>query len=55
MIRLLQFILTGCFHKWEIIREGPLDWERFDGTHGNGHRYDLQCKNCGKIMKKDIR
>lgn len=54
MIRLLQYILSGCFHKWEIFDQVPLNWKSEVGE-GVGTRYTLRCEKCGKIAKKDIK
>lgn len=54
MIRLLKFILSGCFHKWETIEKVSLTWKSEFGE-GKGRRYTLRCERCGKITKKDIK
>jgi hypothetical protein len=54
MIRLLQYILSGCFHKWETIDKGPFTWKN-DWSEGSGTRYALRCEKCGEIKKKDIK
>lgn len=54
MIRLLQYILSGCWHKWETIDVSPFTWNS-DISSGRGTRYTLRCEKCGKITKKDIK
>lgn len=54
MIRLFQYILSGCFHKWETIDKVDLTWKT-DWSEGKGIRYTLRCEKCGKITKKDIK
>lgn len=54
MIRLLQYIISGCFHKWETIDKAPFSWNS-DISSGRGTRYTLRCEHCGKIAKKDIK
>lgn len=54
MIRLLQYIISGCFHKWETIDKVDLTWKT-DWSEGKGIRYTLRCEHCGKITKKDIK
>lgn len=54
MIRLLQYILSGCFHKWETIDKVSFSWDS-ELSSGKGTRYTLRCCHCGKITKKDIK
>lgn len=55
MIRLLQFLWSGCWHEWEVIKEARLEWTDDFGSEGTCTRYILQCKKCGNIKKKDAR
>jgi hypothetical protein len=52
MIRLLQYIFSGCWHKWETIDKASLSWKS-DFGEGQGTRYTLRCEHCGKVTKKD--
>lgn len=56
MKRLLEFLLTGCFHNWETIKEE--DWSTEGVTFYKGKeypiketftKYTLRCKKCGEI------
>lgn len=54
MIRLFSFLLTGCWHHWEIIKQGPLiRRNEFGDIRAQGTYYTLQCKHCGEIKVKD--
>ena len=53
MIRLLHYILSGCFHRWGILEKNPFSWDN-DRSKGSGTRYTLRCEKCGTIKKKDI-
>jgi hypothetical protein len=55
MKRLIEFLLTGCWHNWEIIKEEELIWSNDLGEHGTGSRFTLQCKKCGNLKKFDAR
>ena len=54
MKRLIGFLLSGCFHKWETIDKVPFSWNS-DISRGNGTRYTLRCEKCGEIKKKDVK
>lgn len=54
MIRLLQYMLSGCFHKWETVEKNSFSWDTMR-SKGNGTRYTLRCEKCGTIKKKDIK
>lgn len=54
MIKLLQYIISGCSHKWKTIDVSPFSWKS-DISEGRGIRYTLCCEKCGKITKKDIK
>lgn len=45
MIRLLQFLIHGCFHEWEVIDEGCCYVFMF----GIAKNYTVKCKKCGTI------
>lgn len=55
MKRLIEFLLTGCWHEWEIIREYRLDWSGDFGDSGTCSRFVLRCKKCGNLKKYDAR
>ena len=61
MIKLLEFLFTGCWHKWETIKEQQmgLRGKVFRGnreydTHHVYTEYTLRCKNCGEIKYVDV-
>lgn len=59
MKRLLEFILEGCFHEWEVIRSTSLvDYISPENTRRGlkgeepvpcGFKHTLQCKKCGNL------
>jgi hypothetical protein len=38
MIKLIQFLFSGCFHQWEVFNQA-LTWDK----------YTLRCKKCGAM------
>jgi len=52
MKRLLEFLLTGCFHEWETIDETKV-YFNFKGDKEKelpvGYKYTLRCKKCGEM------
>ena len=55
MSRIFAFLLTGCWHSWEIIATCPHRTFREHKLIELCTRYTLQCKHCGTIKKKDVR
>lgn len=51
MLRLLGFLVAGCFHKWKIIGRGTLT---DPADRPCGHYYHLQCERCGVVKRKDF-
>lgn len=53
MIRLIQLIIIGHFHRWTIVKEETYKvWDgRQDNIVAHGNQYILQCEKCG-CMKK---
>lgn len=49
MIKLLQILIYGHEHRWEIIKETPAN----DGYARRWQRYYLQCKHCGNVKVVD--
>lgn len=49
MLRLLQKLIFGHVHEWEIHREVPYQWSNDFGEHGNCVKYTLRCKHCGAM------
>ena len=49
MKKLLEFLLTGCFHEWEFISKTPVCWEGDPEKLTIGYRYTLRCKKCGEM------
>jgi hypothetical protein len=54
MKRIIGFLLSGCFHKWETIDKGSFIWKN-DYSEISGTRYTLRCEKCGEIKKRDIK
>lgn len=54
MKRLIEFLLSGCFHKWEILAKTQFSWKN-DWSEGQGTRYTLRCEKCGEIKKRGIK
>lgn len=54
MIKLLQFLFHGCWHKWKIIDKHTVDYKG-DFSAWTADRYILQCEHCGKIKAKIAR
>lgn len=51
MKRLLEFLLTGCFHEWEIYKTNPV-YDSYDGQlteYPIGEKITLRCKKCGEM------
>jgi uncharacterized protein CbrC (UPF0167 family) len=48
MIRLIQFLFSGCFYQWEAIRQVQTDYD-FGWASGNATNYTLRCKKCGAM------
>lgn len=48
MIRLLRFLIHGCFHEWEIIDENLTNYNH-DFSSGTAVKYTLKCKKCGAM------
>lgn len=54
MIRLITFLLSGCWHRWEIIAQGPAIRRNDVGdVTASGTFYTLQCQRCGALKQKD--
>ena len=55
MKKLLEFLLTGCFHEWEIeskkiVEVGVKPEDILTGKHFPiGLKYTLRCKKCGEM------
>jgi hypothetical protein len=47
MIRLMQFLIHGCFHKYSVLRE----IECTNEYGGRWIKYILRCEKCGKMSK----
>lgn len=58
MERLFKFILSGCFHEWEIVKECELTSKTTYLSGGSssikGYGYILKCKKCGELKSKDF-
>jgi hypothetical protein len=56
MKRLIEFLIEGCFHKWEVVSkyEYSSNWEGTGTSVGQsrskeGVLYVLRCSRCGKM------
>lgn len=54
MVRLLQLLFLGHFHKWKTIKEHPFSLTENGKSVANGTRYIQQCETCGKVVKRDL-
>lgn len=54
MIRLFEFLLHGCWHKWEVQKVVNLVASEKD-TIGHGARFYYQCDKCKRVKKKDVK
>jgi hypothetical protein len=48
MIKLLQFLWSGCFHHWETIAVTELKYSG-DFSSGTCDKYTLRCTKCGAM------
>lgn len=48
MLRLLQWLISGCFHEWEVIADARFEYEN-DFSSGTCTKYTLRCKKCGSL------
>ena len=46
MLRLLQFLFTGCWHTWEILDRGNMVSRAGDLPFGKW--WECRCTKCGK-------
>lgn len=53
MIRLIAFLWTGCWHKWEILATGNV-YERGNTDMPYATRIHLQCQRCGDVKGRQI-
>lgn len=51
MKKLLEFLLYGCFHKWEVHDTKVLVDQKSSPI---GKLYILRCTRCGEIKNKKI-
>ena len=49
MLKLIAFLFTGCWHKWETVSTHKLS-----GDGAIGIRYMMKCTRCGKHKKQDL-
>lgn len=57
MLRLLAFLWSGCWHKWETIQRVNIYSAENVGQHRRlptGFRYELRCQNCGIVKGKSV-
>lgn len=53
MIKLISFLITGCWHHWTSIREDRV-FEHSGSERPCGTYYVLQCSKCGNIKGKKV-
>ncbi len=51
MLKLLGFLISGCWHKWRVINQETVNYST-DFSKGTADRYILQCEHCGNIKTK---
>lgn len=51
MIKLLQFLWTGCWHKWECDGRGPFTDSRGENI---GYYYIFHCVKCNRHKLEKI-
>ena len=49
MLKLIAFLFTGCWHRWETISTHVLTYE-----NARGSRFVLRCTRCGRHKKQDL-
>jgi len=52
MIKLWQFLMHGCWHRWEEVERRNLNRE--DAFAGSGTRVYCRCTKCGHQTKFDL-
>lgn len=50
MIKLIEFLIFGHIHRWNILAKGKVT----RGSNEIGQRYILQCEKCGNVKKNDL-
>jgi len=50
MLKLLAFLWSGCWHKWSILKTGPVTVEGVKA----GSYYELQCQRCGDVKCRSM-
>ena len=54
MIKLFEFLVHGCWHRWRAMQTIKLVRDERDEI-GHGTRYVYQCEKCHRIKKLDIK
>ena len=61
MLKLLEFLWSGCFHNWETIKEQDMFVSGCEFRNGKEYEtrhtyteYVLRCKNCGEIKSVKV-
>jgi hypothetical protein len=47
MLKLIDFLIFGCWHRWQIKEQFNVK----EGTHYVGTAYVCQCQKCGKPQR----
>lgn len=54
MIRLFEFLIHGCWHRWRAMEKIRLIRDAKDSI-GYGTRFVYQCEKCHRIKKQDVK
>lgn len=57
MLRVIQFLIFGHFHKWATIQEGNFyenNAAQSRGASPIGRVYYQQCEHCGKVIRRRL-
>ena len=55
MIKLIEFLIYGCWHRWVPAKHDRLfDPKNNDGGRPIGYRFFYTCEKCGRMKKQDL-
>jgi len=54
MIRLWEFLIHGCWHRWRAMEKTRLVKNEKDNI-GYGMRYSYQCEKCHRVKILDVK
>lgn len=55
MIKLFEFLIYGCWHRWKIVKTIDLYNTDISSTVPIGTRILLNCERCGQYKKQDLK